>query len=201
MNFKPQDHTRDSSSKPPQQPADLLDSQGMRLARQLLARSIVDPSTNLSMFCFGDVEDELTDLCFKGMQELCFTQGGFVYIAQSSLWPGHFKIGFTRNLPAQRVQQLNGPGSLDTLKLVFALPYLDPYLAEQFAHRRFQNYRVKGEFFKIELECLTEELTSLYKRFDYLAQRYLSEAWIQFLPPAIQEKAIGLTKKLSTIII
>lgn len=197
MKFKPQQPSPRSLSNNLQQPNELLDSQGMRLARQLLARSIVEPSTNLSMLCFGDVEDELTDLCLKGMQELCFKQGGFVYVAQSSLLPGHFKIGFTRNLPAQRVQQLNGPGSLDTLKLVFALPYLDPYLAEQFAHRRFQNYRVKGEFFKIDLDCLQDELTTLYNQFDNLAQKYLSDNWVQYLPPTIQEKAISLSRKVS----
>lgn len=197
MKFKPFPQNLDSSSTNLRQPDDLVDNQGMLLARQLLARSIVDPTTTLSMLCFGDLEDELADLCLKGMQELCFTQGGFVYIAQSSLMPDHFKIGFTRNLPSQRIHQLNGPGSLDTLKLVFALPYLDPYLAEQFAHRRFQNYRVKGEFFKTDLALLKEELTTLHYRFDILAKKYLSEDWIQFLAPVIQEKARVLSTKFS----
>lgn len=83
----------------------------------------------------------------------------YVYALINKGYPDLVKIGMTRNTPEQRVEQINGTGTVDLWELKFALP-VKPRCGmrvEQQVHKYFKDIRLyvrhknDREMFKIDL--------------------------------------------------
>jgi hypothetical protein len=78
-------------------------------------------------------------------------RAGYVYLLKSQ---GLFKIGFTRNIK-QRHTTLQ-IGSTTRIDIIHSIPCEQPSVLEKFWHDRFADQRVKGEWFHLSDEDVTE---------------------------------------------
>lgn len=105
-------------------------------------------------FCSGreDYEDVLGILQEGGIsdEQVMVNAGtkeeyGFVYLVRGH--PGEYKIGRT-NLVDRRLSELGATASIEQ-KLIHEIKTDDPAGVEHYWHRRFQDKRMKGEWFKL----------------------------------------------------
>ena len=85
---------------------------------------------------------------------------GWVYIAEQSATPGRLKIGYTnRPDPEDRLEELSkDTGAADYLSLCYAAAFENPSEAETEVHEILEGFRVKGEWFEIDLEFAIEAI-------------------------------------------
>ena len=78
---------------------------------------------------------------------------GFVYILSNDNSPNIIKIGKTTKEPIFRVQQLNRQtGVIGNYKLEWSKECEDIDILEKVLHYIFRDFRIKKEFFEIDLE-------------------------------------------------
>lgn len=78
---------------------------------------------------------------------------GWVYILSNESMPGLLKVGFTKNLPESRAQELYQTGLPYPFVVEYKVYTSNPYAIEQRAHRKLVEYRVakNREFFCCDL--------------------------------------------------
>jgi hypothetical protein len=87
------------------------------------------------------------------------TQSGWVYIIGVQNTPGYYKIGYTRNCPYERMEQLNKDVIIPLeLELKAAFYIKDAFKIEKHCHKLMKANRVKGEWFRVDfldvVDCL-----------------------------------------------
>ena len=95
----------------------------------------------------------------------------WIYILTNTTMPGLVKIGFTKNLPTERVKQINsGTGVAMDFDVEWSFPCFNAHELEQIIHKYLENngFRVnkKKEFFNIsvmEAKSVVEKLGEPYK--------------------------------------
>lgn len=85
---------------------------------------------------------------------------GYVYGMVSDAFPGHVKIGCTHNL-AQRLAQANTFCALKPFRYVATRQTAAPHRLEKKVHAHFADCRRAGEFFEIDVEAVTNLLSSI----------------------------------------
>lgn len=97
---------------------------------------------------YADVVKLLEGIKIETATEYVSDEGvkcGFVYLVRGH--PGEYKIGRT-NLVDRRLSELGATASIEQ-ELVHAVKTDDPAGIETYWHRRFQDKRMKGEWFKL----------------------------------------------------
>lgn len=80
---------------------------------------------------------------------------GFVYI-MSAPEVGCCKIGVTRNYPEKRLVDLGAKVPFD-VELVHVYAALDPYSSERLIHNKFENLRIRGEWFSGDASVFADD--------------------------------------------
>jgi hypothetical protein len=91
----------------------------------------------------GDIEVHDNDS--TGTESTDEAKHGFVYLVKGH--PGEYKIGRT-NLVDRRLSELGATASIEQ-ELVHEIKTDDPAGIESYWHRRFQDKRMKGEWFRL----------------------------------------------------
>lgn len=97
------------------------------------------------------------DLVKLDLHNLNLNKDKYVYILTNEAYPGICKIGKAIN-PQDRLNQINGAGTVSEWKLRYAHPVTDDYKVENYIHRYLQKYRRTSdqgssrEFFEVSLD-------------------------------------------------
>ena len=82
---------------------------------------------------------------------------GYVYVlSNESLPPNTYKIGSTYGLPEERAEDLTGTGHITPFKVVGKIKVQSAEYYEKSIHKILQDYRVKKEFFKLDLKKIKD---------------------------------------------
>jgi len=82
---------------------------------------------------------------------------GYVYVlSNESLPPNTYKIGSTYGLPEERAEELTGTGHLTPFKVVGKIKVQSAEYYEKSIHKILKDYRVKKEFFKLDLKKIKD---------------------------------------------
>lgn len=103
------------------------------------------------------------DISRLSSYDLSQSKGKYVYILTNEAYPDICKIGKAVN-PSDRINQINGAGTVSEWVLRYALPVTNDYKVENLVHRHLSHVR-KGsdqghsrEFFEVSLEDAIETL-------------------------------------------
>ena len=92
----------------------------------------------------------------------------WVYVLSNPTLPNMLKIGYTRNHPEERAQQISSStGVALPYKVEFAFNCFNGFDLEQQVHRKLRSYRVNNnrEFFQISLEEVKKTIEEFGKRY------------------------------------
>lgn len=97
---------------------------------------------------------------------------GYIYILQSE---AYYKVGISRNHPNRRRQQLQ-TGNPNIIRLVKYYKRKDYKSLEQKIHKKLSKYRVNGEWFK----CQLDDITNLIERKLFMGEVIKYVFWMTF---------------------
>lgn len=103
------------------------------------------------------------DISRLSSYDLSQSKGKYVYILTNEAYPDICKIGKAVN-PSDRINQINGAGTVSEWVLRYALPVTNDYKVENLVHRHLSHVRKDSdqghsrEFFEVSLEDAIETL-------------------------------------------
>lgn len=103
---------------------------------------------------------------------------GWVYIAQSKD-NRLFKIGRTASDPSLRAKTLSSAGVLSDYEILFALQCPNQFLAESAVHQNLSKYRIKKEFFSVDLQRATKAISQEVSTQTSQILKYISSTELQ----------------------
>lgn len=116
-------------------------------------------------FASEDVCDLYSETLDEAMQTRLKTKAGHLYLAANAIYsPGLYKIGLTRQAPADRMRSLRTAGIPSPFTLVKAWAVPDVFAAEASAHRLLRDRRVEGEFYEGTHSLLARLLEDVVER-------------------------------------
>jgi len=110
------------------------------------------------------------DITWLSLYDLSQSKGRYVYILTNDAYPGVCKIGKAVN-PSDRINQVNGAGTVSEWTLRYALPVTNDYKVENLVHRHLASVRKDSdqgharEFFEVDFEAAVRILDYLGKDF------------------------------------
>ena len=110
------------------------------------------------------------DISRLSLYDLSQSKGKYVYILTNDAYPGICKIGKAVN-PSDRINQINGAGTVSEWTLRYALPVIDDYKVENLVHRHLSTVRKDSdqgharEFFEVDFETAVRTLEYYGKDF------------------------------------
>lgn len=100
-------------------------------------------------------------------------KSGYIYMAISKN-NSLMKIGRTGKNPLARAESLSSTGVLYDFQILFALPVLNQFWAENTVHQKLSKFRVDKEFFAVNQQFAITMMEKTYELEEHLLKRYFN---------------------------
>lgn len=131
------------------------------------------PINNLDILYNSKKFIQLNNCLYPTIDNYFKSKKGFIYIAISKD-NSFIKIGRTKKNPLERAKTLSSTGVFNEYEIVYSLEVLNQFFCESYCHKLLKQYRVKKEFFLVNLDVAINTLnkSSLYE--DKVLSRYFN---------------------------
>lgn len=119
-----------------------------------LMESYMDLSSTAKSHLSDEAREAISEIrdAMRDEADLSPTEEGYVYLAKMDT--GHHKIGYSVK-PFERIKHFDTQMPV-SVELAYKFPTDNPVMAEKMLHRRYDEYRVNGEWFELPKEALQE---------------------------------------------